>query len=589
MHTRRVGFSGTFMGTVTSTFALVITACGSHGSTTAQPAIGQLATAARANASLAATAPSTPIVPIATTSTTPRPPVASDTTPRVLGAVDGRVRLQNVVVQGAATGAGRALVDGRFDSGITGEAGEYTIRLTLPTASIVTGLAVVGTGGTVQLLRDEPTVAGAGANPITQPLVLRESPNRWQRISVDPTPATTDLVLRWQGTSGDDRLAEVEVRTQGSASEHLSGVALRDEIAAGSTVGAVEFRAENQQAIVTPAARLRDDHNGTFSVNITEIAECRRAFLRYTLTGVRSWTSLIRRVNESVVASTSDVEPSSSPSVAVEEILPGSLHTGSNQVQFEPLRSAEVFEYRVDNLSVMCLGDLARAVDDAPLTAEQASRVHGLSDGLPSTTLSLGQRQPEVLQWNFGVPTQLHEAAIFVEQPFRGALNIVANGVEGESHLRVPLANLHVGWNRIAIADSLAESTSFAVSATGPRESGNGIAELVLNGSPAPTGESVSSIVLSAPMAGDCVGPNAYVRGFVQSGGLAVRTLQVLVGGVTQDFASERDGSFAVKIALRGTDPTQSLRVRALLDNGTELLREISVDRCAVPTAASQH
>ena len=84
MHTRRVGFSGTFMGTVTSTFALVITACGSHGSTTAQPAIGQPETAARANASLAATAPSTPIVPIATTSTTPRPPVASDEPSRVV-------------------------------------------------------------------------------------------------------------------------------------------------------------------------------------------------------------------------------------------------------------------------------------------------------------------------------------------------------------------------------------------------------------------------------------------------------------------------------------------------------------------------
>ena len=124
----------------------------------------------------------------------------------------------------------------------------------------------------------------------------------------------------------------------------------------------------------------------------------------------------------------------------------------------------------------------------AVLSAEQAQRIHALADGIATTGVPVGARGTQEMVWSFAVPTQLHEIAVFVDQPVRGSLSVTAQipsasagvGANEASRVRIPVGNLQLGWNRLAIPDALAAAAMFTVSTTGltaARESVGSIAE----------------------------------------------------------------------------------------------------------------
>ena len=128
---RRIGFSGFVMGAIATVVQVTVGACGSQPtSAPVHPAVitpGTQATVAATRAD-APTGTSTAVV-------SPTRVSAPG------GDVNVRAMARELLVVGASPLAGSALTDGRSDTGISGENGDYVIRISLAESQIISGVS----------------------------------------------------------------------------------------------------------------------------------------------------------------------------------------------------------------------------------------------------------------------------------------------------------------------------------------------------------------------------------------------------------------------------------------------------------------
>jgi RHS repeat-associated protein len=462
--------------------------------------------------------------------------------------------------------------------------GPTRVNVTLPPGTTFEGVGVYG---------DANAVIGVypGANKTAAPIPglervpLVDLPPRWNRFMAKEGVEARSVVVSIAPPPGERAsLREIELwgRTTPRAPEAMSdpGEALFTRVPAG----AVQVASEPASRTVS-APVLGPNGAASFYAKLDRDGRTfARAFLVYELEGLSHWSAAVRRVNGQIAQGGFEATRGGRGGLQVEEIQPGWLRAGVNDIQFLVANQNDPAGYRVRNLRIVGIPAVPDGVAYLPPGAGSAVAA-ALVDGDRTTGVGAKElgRGSKIVDLRFAGETQPESLLLAVEEGAKGTITATAM-VGGKPHgdpVVMNLAGVKAGWARVPLDQTIANAQGVRLAIAAPREAAPGgkISEVRVVGSPRPV--RVPHLVVSYPLHRECTDGTAYVRGFLRGPreGTGVR-----IDGAVQSTPIAADGSFAATVpappSLLRSGGRWQVEIEAKLANGETVANAVDIEGC---------
>ena len=452
------------------------------------------------------------------------------------------------------------------------------MRITLRSPRRVTGLLMQGHGGKLSLL--ESATAGAPALDGLAELPLAPGREGWQQASGGAgSRETAQLVLVWHPAAAGDRLAETAVLGLAERAP-AAGEPLADALYGATPPGAIVVSASPNQQSVSPPDRAASASAGRFTLQLArDPRSIGRAFLVYQLSGVSHWTGVPRSVNGHARRGGEGLDRPGDGGLQVEEIAPGWLRAGANEIRFEPKSDEDPLGYRVTGLRLVML--TAEALPQAMVVG--GGRGADLSDGRDDTGVN-PRRAGGLVDVAFARRSLPLAVSFQVAKPVSGSLIVraVRNGkISRPMRAPIELGSRTPGWHHVPLDNPVA-ADGLRLSWEGQGESGGLLSELHVTAEPLAPPRPLPGLQVTHPLHGECVDGRAYVRGFVSRIATPAGVVRMEVDGRKLEPGPGLDGSFAFETAApAGRKGPWKLRLSARFPDGGSEALTVPMGPCA--------
>lgn len=467
------------------------------------------------------------------------------------------------------------------------DGGPVRVRLDLPPDRDLLGLGLYGGAEGRLTVR---SVAAGDTRPVEGfvGIDLSSLGPGWSHLPLPAPFAAEALVLEWQPGSPGAAMPEVELvgvarpGSRGGAESTTDGLPANATVLAPSPLPLRLGVAEGSEE--TPAETL-------YFHLATDPGTLARAFLVWELDGPGHWLGVSRSINglPALGAPLGDsAEPPRSPGLHIEEIHPGWLRRGWNEVrrtapQSGPDGLAPAVRLRLavvpdDGRVLVSGGDLTAPAPSATaaalVDADPATGWAGVSD----TTLPF----PRTVELPFRRLAQPHTLELSLAGRPSGVLWVEAVDERGAASLvrePVDLVELRPGWNVLSLDAGLPAVSRLRLSWQSADPASGSLTEARVFASPVGPVTATPRLVLSHPQADPApvFEDRIVVRGFLQPSGANGGNPALFVDGAHVAGAVHlADGAFEIEVPRSGRDH-RPLTVEALWPDGTRLIRTLQV------------